>query len=135
MNQRLQQWQQTAELRARQLRQKLAPRLDQLRHSAGARVKQLQQAVQPRIQQVQRRLAPLGHQLQLSLQKPRNRLFASIAGVVVLAVVIVGVIAGNYVFGGGGNYQVNHGPISAPTLVATGSGTLLTIDQSSTTAR
>src|SRR6476661_4029768 len=64
------------------------------------------------------------------LEKPRGKISLGIAIVALLA--IIG--GAYYVFGGNGARTSNTGAVTAPTLAATGSGTIFTIDSSGTEA-
>ncbi len=74
----------------------------------------------------------LGQRLRHTWEEPHGRLLFTGVGIAVFAVIVAGLVAGNYVLGGESDAAV-HGPITAPTLVATNGGTLFAIDQSSST--
>jgi polyisoprenoid-binding protein YceI len=118
--------------------------LSRLQQSLGPRWRRVQQESRQRVQQMRQQLAPAWSRARVTVttwqtklreawQQPRGRTIISGIGLAVLAVLIMGVIAGDYVFGGSSD-SVYHGPITAPTLVPTSSGTLFAIDQSSSTA-
>lgn len=115
------------------LQQSLEPRWRRAQHELGQRTRQAQAQLAPARQRAQASATALGTRLRHTWQQPRGRIILSAIGVAALAIISLGVIAGNYVLGGGSE-QAYHGPITAPTLVPTSGGTLFTISQSASTA-
>jgi len=115
------------------LQQSLSPYWRRAQQRIGQRVQQTRHQLVPALQRAHVTIAAWQTKLRETWQQPRGRIILSAMGVGMLAVLSLGVIAGNYVLGGG-NDQAYHGPITAPTLVPTSGGALFTISQSASTA-